>query len=292
MAFSGYLTNQEIGELTQAALSGGLLDVPRAVLLVGIPSAYAAAMARIDNPLNQFRLDLVNLNQVERMAGGEVPLLIVLQNAAEQLRQVSRTEADVFERVLGRIGKVAGPSHVRETEPVISGPVPAAATVPQNSSDHATSPHSDKGQAKTRWRDRLSGPWPVAVIGGIVATVVGGVIVAVILTALHLGDTASTATPASGKTWTETPYTESKTFANFVNAGYPLGRALSPEQAVQVSCRVRGLAVKDGDPWWYRLASSPWNGHYYATSDDFYNTPNTSGNPINGVTVDTRVPTC
>ena len=29
MAFNGYLTNQEIDELTQAALSGGLLDVPR-----------------------------------------------------------------------------------------------------------------------------------------------------------------------------------------------------------------------------------------------------------------------
>jgi Effector-associated domain 5 len=291
MAFNGYLTNQEIGELTQAALSGGLLDVPRAVLLVGIPSAYAAAMARTDNPLNQFRLDLVNLNKVERMAGGEVPAVILLQNAAEQLRQVGRTEAVVFERVLGRIGKVAGPSQVRDTEPVRGGPAPDAG-VALNRSDHATSPQNDKGQPKTRWRDRLSGPWSVAVIGGIVATVVGGVIVAVILTALHLGNTASTATPASGKTWTETPYTESKTFANFVNAGNPLGEELSPGQAVQVSCRVRGFVVKDGDPWWYRLASSPWNGHYYATSDDFYNTPNTSGNPINGVTVDTRVPTC
>ena len=59
-----------------------------------------------------------------------------------------------------------------------------------------------------------------------------------------------------------------------------------------MSCRVRGFVVKDGDPWWYRLASPPWNGHYYATSDVFYNTPNTSGNPINGVTVDTRVPVC
>jgi hypothetical protein len=77
-----------------------------------------------------------------------------------------------------------------------------------------------------------------------------------------------------------------------VNAGNPLGQALSPGQAVQVSCRVRGFVVKDGDPWWYRLASPPWNGHYYATSDVFYNTPNTSGNPINGVTVDTRVPVC
>ena len=67
---------------------------------------------------------------------------------------------------------------------------------------------------------------------------------------------------------------------------------MSLGQAVQVSCRVRGFVVKGGDPWWYRLASPPWNGHYYATSDVFYNTPNTSGSPINGVTVDTRVPVC
>lgn len=107
MTFNGYLTNQEIGELTQAALSGGLLDLPRPVLLAGIPAAYSAAMARTDNPLSQFKLDLVNLNQVERMAGGEVPMLTLLQNATEQLRQLSRTEAGVFERVLSRVGNIA-----------------------------------------------------------------------------------------------------------------------------------------------------------------------------------------
>lgn len=99
-------------------------------------------------------------------------------------------------------------------------------------------------------------------------------------------------TPTFGPTWTETAYSQAKTFADFVNAGYPLGASLSPGQAVQVSCRVRGFKVKDGDTWWYRLASSPWNGHYYATSDVFYNTPDTSGNPINGIVVDTQVKLC
>lgn len=103
---------------------------------------------------------------------------------------------------------------------------------------------------------------------------------------------SSTAVPVAGRTWTETTFSQSKTFADYVNAGYPLGAPLSPGQAVKVSCRVRGFVVQDGDPWWYQLASPPWNGHYYATSDVFYNTPNTSGNPINGVVVDKQVPVC
>lgn len=36
-------------------------------------------MAHTDNPLDQFTLDLVRLNAVERMAGGETPVLILLR---------------------------------------------------------------------------------------------------------------------------------------------------------------------------------------------------------------------
>jgi hypothetical protein len=103
---------------------------------------------------------------------------------------------------------------------------------------------------------------------------------------------SSAAGLAQRGTWKETAFTQSRTFGDFVNAGYPLGPTLNPGQAVQVSCRVRGFVVKDGDPWWYRLASPPWDGLYYATSDVFYNTPDASGNPINGVVVDTRVRVC
>lgn len=106
---------------------------------------------------------------------------------------------------------------------------------------------------------------------------------------------SSPATSASSpprKTWTETTFTQSKTFADYVNAGDPLGAPLSPREAVQVSCRVKGFAVADGDPWWYRLVQPPWNGRYYATTDVFYNTPTPTGNPINGVVFDKRVPVC
>jgi len=117
MAFNGYLTNQEIGELAKAALNGGLLDVPRQVLLAGIPTAFAAALAHTDNPLDQFTLDLVRMNKVERMAGGEVPVLILLRNAANRLRLLDRQEAEVFDRVLSRAESAGVPPLPDPTQP-------------------------------------------------------------------------------------------------------------------------------------------------------------------------------
>ena len=103
---------------------------------------------------------------------------------------------------------------------------------------------------------------------------------------------SATANPPTGKTWTEYTFTQSKTFADFVNAGDPLGASLTPEEAVKVSCRVKGFAVTDGDRWWYRLAQPPWDGRFYATTDVFYNTPTPKGNPLNGISFDKRVPVC
>jgi hypothetical protein len=103
---------------------------------------------------------------------------------------------------------------------------------------------------------------------------------------------SSPASYPTGKTWTETTFSQSKTFAHYKNAGDPTGASLQAHQAVRVSCRVKGFAVADGDRWWYRLAQPPWNGRYYATTDVFYNTPTPTGNPINGISFDKRVPVC
>jgi endonuclease G len=105
--FTAYLTGPEIDELTDAAVNGDLLDAPRKVLLVGLPKGFAANLDRVDNPRSQFRLDVINLNRVERMADGTVPLLILLRNAAAELRQLDRTEAATFERMLARVADVA-----------------------------------------------------------------------------------------------------------------------------------------------------------------------------------------
>lgn len=107
MAFNGYLTNQEITDLTTAAVQGDVIVMPRQALLAGIPAAYAAGLPLAGNPLDQFVLDLVHTNQVERMAGGEVPVLTVLQNAVARLRLLDRVESQVFERALNRVANVA-----------------------------------------------------------------------------------------------------------------------------------------------------------------------------------------
>ena len=126
-----------------------------------------------------------------------------------------------------------------------------------------------------RWR------W-LALLSTVVVVAIGATF---LVAALHSGP----GTPAT--TWTETTGTPAHTWANatqLTGAGAPLG----PRQSVQVVCRMRGYVVQDGDPWWYRLVSSPWNGHYYATSDAFYNDGATSGPVDTGVVVDEQVPLC
>jgi endonuclease G len=107
MVFNGYLTSQEISELTSAALSGGLLQAPRGVLLAGLPSAFVATLPASLPPLDQFSLDLLRVNEVERMASGDVPIVILLRNATDRLRLLDRAEAQVFARLLSRVTNVA-----------------------------------------------------------------------------------------------------------------------------------------------------------------------------------------
>jgi hypothetical protein len=61
---------------------------------------------------------------------------------------------------------------------------------------------------------------------------------------------------------------------------------------VQITCRTEGFRVADGNTWWYRIASSPWNDAYYVSADAFYNNGATSGS-LNGTPfVDPAVPGC
>ncbi len=125
--------------------------------------------------------------------------------------------------------------------------------------------------------------WLPLAVSAVIAAVIAVVVCVVALSGGGPGGPAST--------WTETTGTPAHTWADPVQltgAGTPLG----PRQSVQVLCRVKGYVVQDGDLWWYRLTSTPWNGRYYATSDAFYNNGATSGPVDNGVVVDEQVPVC
>lgn len=104
MPFAGYLGNTEINDLVTAASTSGLITVPRAVLLAGIPPGFVAGLPLMSSLLDQFTVDLVGVNQVERMAGGEVPLVILLQNVVARLKLLGREEATRFEQTLNRVG--------------------------------------------------------------------------------------------------------------------------------------------------------------------------------------------
>jgi len=151
---------------------------------------------------------------------------------------------------------------------------PAAPVLDRESADAASAPGTPaRRRARRRWLVPLS------------------IILAAACGAAVLLATASTGAQGPAPTWTETTGTPAHTWADptqLTGAETPLG----PRQSVQVLCRVRGYVVQDGDPWWYRLASAPYNGHYYATSDAFYNNGAVSGSVDTGVVVDEQVPVC
>lgn len=107
IAFNGYLTMAEITTLVDAANASNLVSVPRALLLDGIPSSFVnTALPTDPSPLVQFQLDLAKTNRVERLADGIVPVVVLLQNAAFQLKLRGAPETAVFERTVNRIGNV------------------------------------------------------------------------------------------------------------------------------------------------------------------------------------------
>jgi endonuclease G, mitochondrial len=103
--FTGYLSSSEISDLVLKAVSSGLVTVNRTLLLRGIFPPFALGLRNdAGNPIDQFALDLTNLNTTERLANGQVPLVQFLRNAADYLRLRGLPEADDFDRFANSIG--------------------------------------------------------------------------------------------------------------------------------------------------------------------------------------------
>ncbi len=82
---------------------------------------------------------------------------------------------------------------------------------------------------------------------------------------------------------------------NWINYKLAMGPAgpLIPDHAtIRIACRLHGFRVQDGNTWWYRIASKPWNGRYYVSADAFYNNGHRSGSLLRTPFVDPRVPLC
>ena len=81
------------------------------------------------------------------------------------------------------------------------------------------------------------------------------------------------------------------TFTNYSDADGP-GTQILRGATVGVTCKLHGLAVSDGNTWWYQIASSPWNNAYYVSADAFYNNGQTSGSLVGTPFVDPNVANC
>jgi hypothetical protein len=103
----------------------------------------------------------------------------------------------------------------------------------------------------------------------------------------------SSPSPPPPQTWSEqeTPNHPVNTFTNYHNAS-GMGPAIVAGQWVQVSCKVFDPTIVSVNPdgYWYRIASSPWNGSYYSPANTFMN-----GDPYGGPythNTDFNVPNC
>lgn len=119
------------------------------------------------------------------------------------------------------------------------------------------------------------------------------IVVGVAVTVVAVIGVALLRTPsASARTYSETAGGIAHTWTNYVNAGGNEGPIVAASQTIQVACRVSGFKVADGNPWWYRIAQSPWNNTYYVSADAFYNNGRGRGSLLNTPWYDPKVPIC
>ena len=95
-----------------------------------------------------------------------------------------------------------------------------------------------------------------------------------------------------GPTVPETTGGLTHAWTDYTDAGGSEGPTIPAYTTVQISCKLQGFQVSDGNTWWYRIGSDPWNDGYYASADAFYNNGQTSGSLQGTPFVDPNVPDC
>jgi hypothetical protein len=103
----------------------------------------------------------------------------------------------------------------------------------------------------------------------------------------------SSAAQSRRVTFPETTGGVAHTWTNYTTGGGEQGPVIGAYATVQVSCRISGLQVKpDNNPWWYLVASAPWNDKFYVSADAFYNDGQVTGSLLNTPWFDKRVHKC
>jgi hypothetical protein len=106
------------------------------------------------------------------------------------------------------------------------------------------------------------------------------------------GSGAPSPPPPPPTTYLETAGGVAHTWTNYTNAGGTQGPSVGAQQTIQIACKLQGFRVADGNTWWYRIASNPWNNQYYVSADAFYNNGQRSGTLRGTPFVDGNVRDC
>ncbi|MEV0374704.1 trypsin-like peptidase domain-containing protein [Streptomyces sp. NPDC050636] len=115
---TAYLSPDEILTVRDAALETGLADPSvRLMLFDGIMPRYRGTLPLLPAPGRQLHSDLNEMNRVERLVDGTVPLEIWLRNAVAQTAEA--TPLTIFQRALDDVARNAG------GEPDVMAGVPA-----------------------------------------------------------------------------------------------------------------------------------------------------------------------
>jgi len=162
-----------------------------------------------------------------------------------------------------------------------------------------TAPEGEHRHDRPKWLRRR---WLWASAGGAAALAVA-ILVAVLLTSSPSPPAANfpnpnrhPTAPSNGsvtRTYTEQEFNPggASTFAHLDGSG--AGTPVAYGQYVRVSCKVYSTIVTSTKPdgYWYRLASLPWDNHYYAVANTFGNGDKLNHPPYTHNT-DWRVPNC
>jgi len=108
----------------------------------------------------------------------------------------------------------------------------------------------------------------------------------------HVLSAAGVDLPEIGSHHRESAGSVAHTWTDYMDAGGTQGPLIPHGRPVRIACRVEGFRVADGNDWWYRIASPPWNGNYYVSADAFYNNGNDSGSLRGTPFVDYAIPLC
>jgi hypothetical protein len=142
--------------------------------------------------------------------------------------------------------------------------------------------------------------WRLISENPLIATVVGGLTVALVLYVIHLAVEGGGGGPAGAQLVGELNNASraeqagaggARTFV--VPAGADEGPRVRPNQHVTVACKVYKPEPESvmPDGYWYRLASPPWRGRYYAPANSFWNGDRPGHRPYTHNT-DFAVPDC